>query len=125
MGWLDGISLTTGQMAAVLEMPMRTVIDWVERGVLVADLNPATGHGSRRLFSNQALLRAIVAKFLIGRMGIRKKKVKEWLDKMERDGVFLSPPREPVLVAEEEAGQLWINLQRIADETQGVLHGLA
>ena len=43
--------MTTPQMAERLNVPMRKVESWIERGYLQEPTIPANGHGSRRLWS--------------------------------------------------------------------------
>jgi len=49
---------STAEVAKILGKTPRFVIDWTERGLFYADIQPASGPGSKRLFSRPSLLAA-------------------------------------------------------------------
>ena len=51
-------SFSTAEVAKILGKTPRFVIDWTERGLFLADIQPASGPGSKRLFSYPAVLAA-------------------------------------------------------------------
>ena len=61
---------TTAQLAKILHRPVRFCLDWTERGLFEADIQEATGPGSRRLFSYKAVLRAGLVLLLQKQFGI-------------------------------------------------------
>ena len=125
MGWADETGITTPQMAALLGMPLSTVIDWVEKGILIADLRSASGYASRRLFSKLAFLRAVVARYLISSLGLRRRTATEWLDEMDRKGLFKKVTSGLSCVKKSEDFGFWLNLEKFAEEAEGLLNGLA
>lgn len=52
------ISFSTAKVAKILGKTPRFVIDWAERGLFYADIQPASGPGSKRLFSYPSVLAA-------------------------------------------------------------------
>jgi len=51
-------SFSTAEVAKILGKTPRFVIDWTERGLFHADIQPASGPGSKRLFSYPSVLAA-------------------------------------------------------------------
>lgn len=55
---------TTPQVAAVLGIPLRKLLSFIERGYVSPSIQDAAGHGSRRLWSYEDLVRCTAVKFL-------------------------------------------------------------
>lgn len=55
---MDKRVFSTTEVAKILGKTPRFVIDWTERGLFHADIQPASGPGSRRLFSYPSVLAA-------------------------------------------------------------------
>jgi hypothetical protein len=125
MGWDDETGITTPQVAAILGIPLCTIIDWAERGIVIADLSPASGYASRRLFSKRAFLRILVARYLISSLGLRRRTATEWLDEMDRKGLFRKVASGLACVKKSEGFEFWLNLEKFAEEAEGLLNGLA
>lgn len=58
---MDKRSFTTSEVGKILGKSTRFVIDWTERGLFIADVQPASGPGIKRLFSYSAVLAAAIA----------------------------------------------------------------
>jgi len=79
---------TTPRLAVILGVPQRRLIDWCERGLIVADLAEAKGHASRREFSYQAGLRAALAFALKEKFNIPRDLIRNILDRLWLRGFF-------------------------------------
>jgi hypothetical protein len=66
---------TTAQLAKILKRPVRFCVDWTERGLFVADIQEATGPGSRRQFSYRAVFNAGLALLLQEQFGFNRSKL--------------------------------------------------
>jgi DNA-binding transcriptional MerR regulator len=56
---------TTAQVAEVVQIPLRKVISFVERGYIEPSIQDAAGHGSKRLWNYNDLIRcAVIAQLL-------------------------------------------------------------
>jgi len=51
----------TPQLAKILQVSERKLIDWCEKGIILADIQEADGYASRREFSYRGILRAGLA----------------------------------------------------------------
>jgi len=58
---MDKRLFTTSEVGKILGKNTRFVIDWTERGLFVADVQPASGPGIKRLFSYNGVLAAAYA----------------------------------------------------------------
>lgn len=72
----------------ILERPSRFLIDWTERGLIEADITPASGPGSRRRYSYKAVLRAALGVHLKERYGIPRSIFKNILDQLSEYNFF-------------------------------------
>lgn len=75
-------SFSNAELAQILDRPSRFIIDWSERGLIEADITPATGPGSRRRYSYQAVLRAALGIHLKDRYGMSRHIIKNILDQL-------------------------------------------
>jgi hypothetical protein len=64
-------------------------IDWCERGIIFADVQEASGHASRRQFSNEGILRAGLAFALKDRFGIPRDLIKNIVNSLWLRGFFI------------------------------------
>ena len=48
---------TTPELARIVELPMRKLISFIERGYISPSIQDAAGHGSKRLWSEEDLVR--------------------------------------------------------------------
>jgi DNA-binding transcriptional MerR regulator len=71
------------QLSKLLGISFRTLTDWCERGIVIADAEIATGTGSRRRFGLKGIRRAWLAHHLITNLKIHRWKVKELLNKID------------------------------------------
>lgn len=72
----------------ILDRPSRFLIDWTERGLIEADIMPATGPGSRRRYSYQAVLRAALGLHLKEKYGMARHIIKPFLDRLSESNIF-------------------------------------
>lgn len=79
---------STADLAAILRKTPRFVMDWCDRGLFIADIQSASGPGSRRAFSFASLLRAFLGLFLQSNYGINRTKLKEILDLLSSNDFF-------------------------------------
>ena len=79
---------STADLAAILGKTQRFIMDWCDRGLLIADIHSASGPGSRRAFSFASLLRAFLGLFLQRNYGINRAKLKEILDLLWSNDFF-------------------------------------
>lgn len=56
---------TTAQVAEVAQIPLRKVISFVERGYIEPSIQDAAGHGSKRLWNYNDLIRCAVIALLL------------------------------------------------------------
>jgi hypothetical protein len=75
---------TTAQLAKILNRPVRFCVDWTERGLFVADVQEATGPGSRRQFSYRAVFNAGLALLLQDQFGFNRSKLKKILNPLSK-----------------------------------------
>jgi hypothetical protein len=68
------------QVAGFVDAKPRSIMDYCERGIIQADIQEASGHGSQRLFSRQGVYRVALAYFLKRAIGLPKDRVKFFLD---------------------------------------------
>jgi hypothetical protein len=81
-------SFSNAELAEILGRSSRFIIDWSERGLIEADIVPATGPGSRRRYSYPAVLRAALGVHLKERYGMSRYIVKDILDKISLFNFF-------------------------------------
>jgi hypothetical protein len=75
-------SFSTAEVAKILGKSPRFVIDWTERGLFHADIQPASGPGSKRLFSYPSILAAALVLTLKEKLNLPRKvvlSVAEWV----------------------------------------------
>jgi DNA-binding transcriptional MerR regulator len=66
------ISFSNSELSKILDRPSRMIIDWTERGLIEADITPATGPGSRRRYSYTQVLRAALGIHLKEKFGMSR-----------------------------------------------------
>lgn len=81
-------SYSTADLAAILGKTHRFIMDWCDRGLLIADVQSASGPGSRRAFSFAGLLRALLGFWLQINYGVNRAKLKEMLDLLWSENFF-------------------------------------
>jgi len=69
-------TFSTPQVARILGGSQRRIIDWCERGVIIADIQSAAGFASRREFSYAGVLQAALALALREKFGIPRDFIK-------------------------------------------------
>jgi hypothetical protein len=67
---------STPQVAQVVGAGQRKIIDWCERGIILADIQSAAGFASRREFSYAGILQAALAFALQEKFGISRDFIK-------------------------------------------------
>ena len=81
-------TFTTAQVAEILHLPLRKVITFEDRGYVMASVQGADGHGSKRLWSYLDLVRCSVIRSLLNGMSVSYLRVlSEWL----RDDEMIQP----------------------------------
>jgi hypothetical protein len=125
-----GDSFTTAQVATLLGKSTRFVTDWTERGIFLADIQSASGFGSRREYSYAAVLRGAWGlssqeKFHLSRDFIKnilnmlwlKGFFKDWSEKIiEKDDEGLLPIFLLILNPHDEEKSKWFSLTGKLDE---------
>lgn len=79
---------SNAELADILGRNSRFVIDWTERGIIIADLAEAAGPGSKRLYSFGGVLRAALGVHLKDRHGMARHTLKSLLDHLWEKGFF-------------------------------------
>jgi hypothetical protein len=82
-------TFTTPEAAKSLGVSRSKFIDWCERGIIFADVQEASGHASRRQFSNEGILRAGLAFALKDRFGIPRDLIKNIVNSLWLRGFFI------------------------------------
>lgn len=103
------------QIAEILGLNVRTVIDWAERGIVEADIVDATGPGSRRRYSFEQLIRAGVVQEL-RKAGMTRTTVKLLLGSISR-GEF---PKD-VIISNLPVVEIKINVGMVIDRIKAKL----
>lgn len=110
---------TTPQMATILELPMRKVLSFIERGFISPSIQEASGHGSRRLWSYEDLIRCAAVKFLLNALSVDFMRVlsehlrsDHWFKLDKAWGIDLSSPAAtvagiPSVILLDKAGDLY------------------
>ena len=57
-------SFTTPQVAQVVDIPWRKIVQFEERGLVSPSIQPASGRGSKRLWSYEDIIRCCVIRYL-------------------------------------------------------------
>ena len=78
---------STSELAKILDRKERFCSDWVERGLIVADI-PAAGSGTRREFSYAGVLRAYLALYFQTKYGFKRKNLKKLMDDLASHWFF-------------------------------------
>lgn len=81
-------SFTTGQVATLLGKSIRFVTDWTERGIFLADIQSASGFGSRREYSYAAVLRGALGLSLQEKFHLSRDFIKSILNMLWLKGFF-------------------------------------
>jgi hypothetical protein len=79
---------STPQLAQILGITQRRLIDWCERGIILADIKEADGYASRREFSYKGALRAALAISLKEKFGVPREMIKHIVDSLWLRGFF-------------------------------------
>lgn len=79
--------ISTSELAIILGRNQRFCSDWVERGLIVADV-PAAGSGTRRDFSYDDVLRAYLALYLQTKYGFKRNNLKKLMDDLASHRFF-------------------------------------
>lgn len=107
-------SFSTTEVAKILGKTPRFVIDWAERGLFYADIQPASGPGSKRRFSYPAVLAAALVLTLKEKLDLPRRvvlNVAEWMQEdkfiwpwnnLSRDEALKKYGEETVRRIEEE-----------------------
>ena len=79
----------TPALSAALNLPMRKVLSWIERGYIQPSVQEAKGHGSKRLFSEADLTKAKILLEIesVLRPSILKRICRGWYRVEARDNV--------------------------------------
>ncbi|MGA7561620.1 MAG: hypothetical protein WBW55_00240 [Desulfobaccales bacterium] len=72
----------TAQLAKIIGRNPRFVFDWVERGLIFADIKAAAGPGTQMEFSYAAVLRAYLALYFQTKYGFSRKKLKGLMESL-------------------------------------------
>jgi hypothetical protein len=81
-------SFTTAQVATLLGKSIRFVTDWTERGIFLADIQSASGFGSRREYSYAAVLRGALGLSLQEKFHLSRDFIKSILNMLWLKGFF-------------------------------------
>ena len=79
---------STPQLAQILGITQRRLIDWCERGIIFADIKEADGYASRREFSYKGALRAALAVTLKEKFRIPREVIKNIVNSLWLRGFF-------------------------------------
>lgn len=82
------MTFTTPQLAKILQVSERKLIDWCEKEIILADIQEADGYASRREFSYKGILRAGLALALKDRFRIPRDFIKSIVDSLWLRGFF-------------------------------------
>ena len=61
---MDKSRYTTPELARIVGLPMRKVLSFIERGYISPSIQDAAGHGSKRLWSEEDLVRLGIVSYL-------------------------------------------------------------
>jgi len=89
---------STSDVGNILGKNTRFVIDWTERGLFVADVQPASGPGIKRLFSYYGVLAAAIALALKEKLELPRSIIQGFKDYICQD--YLTIIEDPKQLAE-------------------------
>jgi hypothetical protein len=89
---------TTSEVGKILGKNTRFVIDWTERGLFVADVQPASGPGIKRLFSYYGVLAAAIALAIKEKLELPRSIIQGFTDYISQD--YLTIIEDPKQLAE-------------------------
>jgi hypothetical protein len=79
---------STPQLAQILGITQRRLIDWCERDIILADIKEAHGYASRREFSYKGALRAALAVILKEKFRVPREMIKHIVNSLWLRGFF-------------------------------------
>ncbi|MCK9375986.1 MAG: hypothetical protein M0P73_07540 [Syntrophobacterales bacterium] len=82
-------AFSNAELSKIIDKTSRFVIDWSARGLIEADITPATGPGSRRRYSYQALLRAALGIYLKDHFGMSRNVIKRIIEDLWNGDFFV------------------------------------
>ncbi len=86
---------TTPEIAGIINLSIRKVISYVERGYICPSIQDSSGHGSKRIFSYEDLVEAFIVAML-DREGYKTKAIRKHIEKirtgkgMRDDGLYVA-----------------------------------
>jgi len=89
---------STSDVGKILGKSTRFVIDWTERGLFVADVQPASGPGIKRLFSYYGVLAAAIALAIKEKLELPRSIIQGFKDYICQD--YLTIIEDPKQLAE-------------------------
>ena len=95
---MDGRLYSTSDVGNILGKSTRFVIDWTERGLFVADVQPASGPGIKRLFSYYGVLAAAYAVAIKEKLELPRSIIQGFKDCISQD--YLTIIEDPKQLAE-------------------------
>ena len=98
---------TTPQIAEVIEVPQRKMLSFIERGYVSPSVQEASGHGSKRLWSYEDLIRCAVIKFLSNQFSVDS--IRMWSSHMKADRL-IAPDQVWFIVQEGDEGKPGLNM---------------
>jgi hypothetical protein len=90
---MDKRSFTTSEVGKILGKSTRFVIDWTERGLFTADVQPASGAGIKRLFSYSAVLAAAIALALKEKLELPRSIIRGFETIIRQDNFAIEDPK--------------------------------
>jgi len=82
---MDKLVFTSSEVGKILGKNTRFVIDWTERGLFVADVQPASGPGIKRLFSYYGVLAAAIALAIKEKLELPRSIIQGFTDYISQD----------------------------------------
>jgi hypothetical protein len=90
---MDRRSYTTSDVGKILGKSSRFVIDWTERGLFIADVQPASGPGIKRLFSYSAVLAAAIMLTLKEKLELPRNIIHGFATIIQQDNFAIEDPK--------------------------------
>jgi hypothetical protein len=107
-------TFSTQETAEILGRNSRFIFDWVERGLVIADVQAGAGPGTRMQFSYAAVLRAYLALHFQSKYGFSRKKLQDLMESLWGADFFqqwaLGFPEDKPLI------EFWKELQKAHNE---------
>ena len=105
---------TSRIVAKVLRVPLRKVTSMIERGYIVSSIRDAAGHGSKRLFSFDDVLRAFVIHNLES-LGLSVEKLRFVAGVISNSDELALPLLKFFTSANDPTPILWVPLKSMRD----------